>query len=104
MKNIYNADITKSFSIRTDKERINAFQNACENLPINLNSRKIIESYMDYIISLSDDYRKGKSITMGFLKKDSAIVFFDTQGIQTTINFDEMEIIKNDNEGKFKML
>ena len=30
---------------------------------------------MDYIISLSDDYKRGKSITMGFLKKDSAIVF-----------------------------
>ncbi len=91
MKNIYNADITKSFSIRTDKDRINAFNDACQHLPINLNSRKIIESYMDYIISLSEDYKKGKSITMGFLKKDSAIVFFDTQGIQTKINFENME-------------
>ena len=41
---------------------------------------------------------------MGFLKKDSAIVFFDTQGIQTSINFEEMEILKNDNEGKIKIL
>lgn len=101
MKNIYNADITKSFSIRTDIDRINSFNDACSNLPINLNSRKIIESYMDYIISLSEDYKKGKSITMGFLKKDSAIVFFDTQGIQTKINFDEMEIKQNGENSRY---
>lgn len=81
-------ETTKSFSIRTDIDRITRFNQACNELPLHFKSRQLIESYMDYIISIADDYNAGKPIRMGFINKNGYVILYDSVGTQQLIDFE----------------
>ena len=89
---------TKSFSIRTEKDRIELFNQACSELPLHFKSRQLIESYMDYVISIADDYKKGKPIRMGFINKKGMVIIYDSVGSQQLIDFDIEEHKETDEE------
>lgn len=91
-------DNTKVYGVRLDEKLINDFISSCHSLPIVYKPSSLIESYMKYIISLADEYKNTGKCKMGFLKKDGAIVLFDSVGQQSEFNFDSRDII--DDRGK----
>ena len=80
---------SKVYSFRTREDLYNDFQKAVFDLPIKINASKYLESYMEYIIKMSEDYRKGQPIKLGFVSNKKNIVFFDMKDKQSYIEFEE---------------
>ena len=86
-----NNEIRKSkvYSFRTNEELYKQFQKAVFDLPIKINASKYLESYMEYIVKMANDYRSGKPVRLGFVSNKENIIFFDMQDKQTFIEFEE---------------
>ncbi len=80
---------SKVYSLRTREDLYNDFQKAVYDLPIKISPTKYIESYMEYIVKMANDYRSGKPIRLGFVSNKENIIFFDMQDKQTFIEFEE---------------
>ena len=80
---------SKVYSFRTNEELYKQFQKAVFDLPIKINASKYLESYMEYIVKMANDYRSGKPIRLGFVSNKENIIFFDMQDKQTFIEFEE---------------
>lgn len=80
---------TKNIGIRTDEYRIDSFKQACEDLPLSFNARKMIESYMDYVIDTSNKYKETGKIKFGFVEYDGNIVMCNMDGQQKYFVFEE---------------
>lgn len=80
---------SKVYSFRTNEQLYNQYQKAVFDLPIKLNASKYLENYMEYIIKMAEDYRKGQPIKIGFLTNEKNIVFFDMRDKQSYIEFEE---------------
>lgn len=80
---------SKVYSFRTNEEIYNQFQKAVFDLPIKINAAKYLEGYMEYIIKMAEDYRKGQPIKIGFITNKKNIVFFDMRDKQSYIEFEE---------------
>lgn len=80
---------SKVYSFRTNEELYNQFQKAVFDLPIKINAAKYLENYMKYIIEISEDYRKGQPIKIGFVTNKKNVVFFDMKDKQSYIEFEE---------------
>lgn len=80
---------SKVYSFRTNEQLYNQYQKAVLDLPIKLNASKYLENYMEYIIKMAEDYRKGQPIKIGFLTNTKNIVFFDMRDKQSYIEFEE---------------
>lgn len=80
---------SKVYSFRTNEELYNQFQKAVFDLPIKINASKYLENYMEYIIKIAEDYRKGQPIKIGFVSNKKNIVFFDMRDKQSYIEFEE---------------
>lgn len=80
---------SKVYSFRTNEELYKQFQKAVFDLPIKINASKYLESYMEYIIKMAEDYRKGQPIKLGFVSNKKNIVFFDMKDKQSYIEFEE---------------
>lgn len=85
-------DGTKIYGIRLNSQLIDEFVNSCHSLPLSYKPANLIESYMQYIISLSDEYKKTGQCRMGFLKKNGAIVLYDSVGEQLEFDFSSEDI------------
>lgn len=82
-------DKTKVYGFRLTPEKIEEFENACNNLPIHFKPNELLRGYIDYIINTSKKYKQTGNVKMGFLTYDSSIVILNLEGTQTQINFDE---------------
>ena len=80
---------SKVYSFRTNEELYKQFQKAVFDLPIKINASKYLESYMEYIVKMANDYRSGKPVRLGFVSNKENIIFFDMQDKQTFIEFEE---------------
>lgn len=78
---------TKVYGFRLPPEKIEEFENACHSLPIVFKPNELLRSYIDYIISTADEYKKTGQIKMGFLSHQSNIVLLNLEGKQTQIDF-----------------
>lgn len=81
--------MTKNIGIRTDEERIEAFRQACEDLPLSLNPRKMIESYMDYVIDTSNNYKETGKIKFGFVNYSGNLILCNLEGQQKYFIFEK---------------
>lgn len=80
---------SKVYSFRTNEELYKQFQKAVFDLPIKINAANYLENYMEYIIEIAEDYRKGQPIKIGFVSNKNNIVFFDMRDKQSYIEFEE---------------
>lgn len=80
---------TKVYGFRIPPQKIKEFEDACQNLPIAFKPNDLLRSYIDYIISTSDNYKKTGHIKMGFLSYDKSIVLLNLEGKQTNLEFEE---------------
>lgn len=78
---------TKVYGFRLPPEKIEEFENACYSLPIVFKPNDLLRSYIDYVISTADEYKKTGHIKMGFLSYDNNIVLLNLEGKQTQIDF-----------------
>lgn len=78
---------TKVHSLRMTPEKIDKFHTACNSLPLIFKPNELLNSYIDYIISSAEQYKKTGHIKMGFLSYDKSIVILNLEGQQRSFDF-----------------
>lgn len=78
---------TKVHSLRMTPEKIDKFHTACNSLPFTFKPNELLNSYIDYIISSAEQYKKTGHIKMGFLSYDKSIVILNLEGQQRSFDF-----------------
>jgi hypothetical protein len=71
-----------------EEDKIEEFNNACNDLPVSFKPNELLRSYVDYIINTSKNYKKTGHIKMGFLTYENSIVLLNLEGKQKQINFE----------------
>ena len=82
---------SKIYGLRLPVSKIEEFNQACHSLPLLFKPSKLLLSYIDYIISVSNEYKKTGFIKLGFIGLNENIVLIEMDGKQTSFNFDDME-------------
>jgi len=86
-KKILASERTVAWSIRTDKNLVKDYKEACRNLPIILKPAQLIHSYMKSIVEASEIYKKTGAVKLEYIIGDKNVIIYSSEGRQGAFEF-----------------
>lgn len=80
---------TKMLGVRLESELVDSFKDACHNLPITFKPSELLKTYMQHIVSTSEQYKKTGKCSLAYFNSFGKIVIIGNNGVQEDFVFDE---------------